>query len=65
MGDRNGIVTIARINNQGKLTRETLFDNKEVEVVIQPRVCEQVDDNNLMIFGQKRKYDQFGIVSFN
>jgi len=65
LGDRNGIVTIARINNQGKLTRETLFDNKEVEVVIQPRVCEQVDDNNLMIFGQKRKYDQFGIVSFN
>ncbi len=64
LGDKNGIVTIATINNDGKLVRETLFDNSETEVTIRPYVCEQVDDKNLMIFGQKRKVDQFGIVTF-
>ncbi len=64
LGDKNGIVTIATLDNEGKLVRETLFDNSETEVVIRPSVCEQIDDNNLMIFGQKRKIDQFGIVSF-
>ncbi len=65
LGEKNGIVTIARVDNEGKLTREILFDNKEVEVVVRPKVCEQISDTEMMIFGQKKKADQFGIITFN
>ncbi len=65
LSDRNGVVVIATIDNSGKLTREVLVDNTETDVIIRPKVCEQIDDTHLLLFGERRKMEQFGMVTFN
>lgn len=64
VGDRKGVVVLASMDYSGKLKREILISNKELEVAIRPAVCEQIDENQLMIFGEVGKLEQFGIVTF-
>ncbi len=65
LGDRNGVVTIATVDDNGVVTRDILFDNTETEVIIRPKVCDQIDDSHMLLFGERRKMEQFGIVTFN
>ncbi len=65
LGDRNGVVTIATVDDNGVVTRDILFDNTETEVIIRPKVCNQFDENHMLLFGERRKMEQFGIVTFN
>lgn len=64
VSDRNGIVVDATVDNNGKVSRQELLENTETEVIIRPKVCEQIDDEHLLIFGERRKTDQFGMVTF-
>ncbi|MFZ7114627.1 MAG: hypothetical protein ACO1G9_04530 [Bacteroidota bacterium] len=65
LGDKNGVVTIATVDDNGVVTRDILFDNTETEVIIRPKVCDQIDESHLLLFGDRRKMEQFGIVTFN
>ena len=41
----------------GRYVKEALFDNKELGILTRPKVCEQISDNQMMIYGQlKKKY---------
>ena len=64
LGDRNGVVTIATVDDNGVVTRDVLFDNTETEVIIRPKVCDQIDDTHMLLFGERKKMEQFGIVTF-
>lgn len=64
LSDRNGIVVNATVDENGKVTREALLENTETEVIIRPKVCEQIEDDQMLIFGERRKMEQFGMVTF-
>jgi hypothetical protein len=63
-GDKNGIVTLATIGSDGVVKREALFSLSETEVNIRPKVSEQINDTQLLLFGEKRKKEQFALVNF-
>ena len=63
-GDKNGIVTLATIRMDGAITREKLFDISDAEVVIKPTVCKQYSDEEIILFGEKSKLDQYAIITF-
>lgn len=62
--DKDGIVTLATIDKDGKITLEALINDADIEVGIRPKVCDQINDHEILLFGEKRKKDQFAIVSF-
>ena len=64
VSDRNGIVVNATVDNAGKVTREQLLENTETEVIVRPKVCDQIDDSHMLIFGERKKIEQFGMVTF-
>ncbi len=62
--DKDGIVTLATVSRDGKVTREALVNDSEIEVGVRPKVCDQINDNQILLFGEKRSKDQFAIVDF-
>lgn len=62
--DKNGIVTLATIDKDGTVTRESLFSLAETEVAVRPKVCDQINDDQILLFGEKGKLEQFAIVTF-
>jgi hypothetical protein len=63
-GDKDGIVALVTIDKNGGVTREALVKDSELEVIIRPKVSNQINDNEVLLFGEKRKKDQFGVVRF-
>jgi hypothetical protein len=62
-GDQS-IVTLVSIDEHGKQVRQPLFKASDVEVVIRPKVCEQITSRDIILFGQRKKTQQFARVSF-
>ena len=58
------VVTLVELDHTGKFTRQALFTAKEAEVITRPKVCEQISNNELLIFGQKKKAHKFAKVTF-
>lgn len=61
---KESLVVIVEMNSEGKQSREALFSAKEVEVLIRPKVCEQISKTELILFGQKKKTHKFARVTF-
>jgi len=62
--DKDGIVTLATIDKDGKLEREALISDAEIEVGVRPKVCDQISNSEVLLFGERRKNDQFAICTF-
>ena len=58
------LVVVVELNSDGKQSREALFSTREANVIIRPKVCEQINSNEIILFGQKKKKQRFAIVSF-
>ena len=57
-------VTLATLSLNGDLKRESLVSAGEVEIYIRPKTCEQISQNELIIFGQRKKKQRFAKVTF-
>jgi hypothetical protein len=62
-GLRNQVVTVASVNARGEMKRQLLGAGAG-EVIIRPKVCEQISYSEMLLFGQRRKTQQFGKVVF-
>lgn len=58
------IVTLITLDIQGKQTRESMFAFSDANVLIRPKVCEQISEKELILFGQKNKLHRFAKVTF-
>lgn len=63
-GGKESVVTLVSLDPSGKQTRRPLFTSVDVDVIIRPKVCEQITSNDIILFGQRRKTQQFAQVSF-
>lgn len=61
---RNQVVMVATVNSKGEMTRKPLHAGI-AEVIMRPKVCEQISYSEMILFGQRRKTQQFGMISFD
>ena len=61
---KESVAVLVQLDSDGRQVKEALFNAKEAELLIRPKVCEQISDKALIIYGQKRKVEQFGKVRF-
>ncbi len=64
-GRKNSIVTVVEVDNDGKKNRAALYKTSDFTVATRPKVCEQISNNEMIIFGQKKKTQQFGKATFD
>jgi hypothetical protein len=63
-GFAESMVMVVNVDQSGKQTRQPLFGTIDVDVITRPKVCEQVANNEVILFGQRRKTHQFARLSF-
>lgn len=52
------------ITPDGKVTKKVLAERDRTEVVLRPKISYQGDYKNVIIYGNKRKQDKFGRITF-
>ncbi len=62
--DKNGVVVIASIDENGEVSRKALLSNAEISAITVPKLCKQVNRKQLLMYAKVRKGSQFGLVSF-
>lgn len=60
----NSTVFLVEIDGEGNVKKQSLFDARTMKVITRPKVCEQVSQNELILFAQKRKKQQFAKITF-
>ncbi len=61
---KRSIVVLAELNAAGTLTKEALFSKSDVGTICRPKVCEQVSDKEIILFGQRGKHKRFTKIDF-
>ncbi len=63
-GGRESIVILVEVDGNGEISKEPLFSAREAEVIIRPKVCEQLKNDELILFGQRRRKQRFIKANF-
>lgn len=58
------LVVMVTLDQTGKQERKPLLGTFDAEVITRPKVCEQIKNNEVILFGQRRKTQQFARVTF-
>jgi hypothetical protein len=61
---RGSIVMLVSLTEEGKQERQPLFNTADVEVITRPKVCEQITSSEIILFGQRKKNQQFARITF-
>lgn len=61
---RESVVVIASLNQQGELVRQPLFSKKIKGVITRPKVGRQITNSEVILFGQRKKSQQFAKIVF-
>jgi hypothetical protein len=59
---KESIVILASLNQKGEQTRQPVFALRDIEVIMRPKVCEQISNHDVILFGQRKKTQQFARV---
>jgi hypothetical protein len=59
------IGVIVSLDQNGNVTKQPMFNSSDLEVIMRPKVCEQISNQEIILFGQRRKNQQFAMVTFN
>ncbi len=62
---KSSVAVLVQIDSDGRQVKEALFNAKEAELLIRPKVAEQISNQEMVIYGQKRKTERFGKITFN
>jgi hypothetical protein len=57
-------VVIAQIDKFGGIKKKTLFSSVEADIITRPKVCEQISDKEMVIFGQRKSTQRFASIIF-
>ena len=61
---KNSVVTLVEMDSDGRYVREALFSGDETDIITRPKVCRQISDNEMIVFGQRKKKQRFAKVTF-
>jgi hypothetical protein len=58
-------VIIAQIDKNGIITKKSLFASLKKDIITRPKVCEQISEKEMVIFGQKKTTQRFSMIVFD
>ena len=61
---KSSVAVLVQLDSDGRQVKEALFNAKDAELLIRPKVAEQISDQEMVIYGQKRKTERFGKITF-
>ncbi|EMR04744.1 hypothetical protein [Cesiribacter andamanensis] len=61
---KEALVVLVEVDSQGQQTKTPLFMSADAEVIIRPKVCEQIAHNQLVVFGQRKRNHRFAKITF-
>lgn len=62
---KESMVVLVRLDALGNTKKEALFSNKEIGILTRPLVCEQISNNETILFGQKKTIQKLSKIIFN
>jgi hypothetical protein len=62
---RESMVVMVSLDQNGKQARQPIFNSVDVDVITRPKVCEQISNREVILFGQRKKTQQFARLMFN
>lgn len=60
---KKSLVVMSTVDGNGRVFYEPLFSNKDYGAILVPRRCYQIEEGNLILFGQRKKKCRFGTIS--
>jgi hypothetical protein len=63
LSGNEAIVVMVEMDGQGNQTRRPLFKAADASVIIRPKVCEQLTNKEVVIFGQRKRVQRFAKIS--
>ena len=61
---KDALVTIVTIDGNGDVKREALFTPERRDVILKPKDCVQLDNDQMMIYATRKKEYRFGMIDF-
>jgi hypothetical protein len=61
---KNSAVVIVKIDDEGNISKNQLFNTRDTNVITRPKVSEQVSKNEMIIFGQWKKTNRLAKITF-
>ncbi len=65
LNKRESIVVMVTLDAKGKQKKQPLFMAADAETIIRPKVCEQLSDHELIIFGQRKRVQRLAKLDFS
>lgn len=62
--NKESLVTLVEVDSNGNQSREALFSVRDADILMRPKVSEQVQENELILFGQRKKVQKFARLTF-
>lgn len=61
---KEALTVVVTVDGKGEVEKEALFNASEAGTIIRPKVCDQVNPTEMLIFGQKKKIQRFARLTF-
>jgi len=61
---KGSVAVLVTLTEEGRYSKELLFTSREAEVLIRPKACEQTNDNEMILIGQRKKMVRLAKVTF-
>lgn len=63
-GKKESTVMLVIIDRNGNQKKAPLFMTADADVIIRPKVCEQISNTEMVVFGQRKKNQRFAKIHF-
>jgi len=63
-GGGNSVITVAKIDKNGEVSRFPLFKNKDADTMMRPKMSKQIGKKEIAIFGEKGRHFRFASLKF-
>jgi len=61
---KDALVVLATVDNEGNVTREALFSPEKRDVVLRPKDCVELSNDDMLIYASRKKEYRFGEIEF-
>ena len=61
---KKSVVVVVSVDQKGVVTKKPITNSKDVDVITVPKVCEQISNTDVVLFGKRKKTQQFGLLHF-
>lgn len=61
---KESVVVLVSLNGQGEVKKEPLFQVKDTKTITKPKVCEQISQDQMIIYSEKNRKATFARLTF-